>query len=166
MQRLGFALVHCQASPDRVLPIILTLEQLSTALIADAIARAGREDHVIHRPAPLAGTPPAQTLNELNLWDRDTQYVVDIHFACREHLFQDVRLRHIARKAVEQKSVVAVGNLDSIRQKSDDELVGNEVTPIHVLLCFFPQCRLRPYSGPKEIAGRNVWHTQALLNEL
>jgi hypothetical protein len=92
-------------------------------------------------------------------------YVVDIHLRVATSV-PGYWLRNIARKPVKQKSLIAIGKLDAIREKLHHQVVRNEITAIHVLLCFFAKCRLRPHRGPQEVAGRNVRHTQAFLNEL
>jgi hypothetical protein len=83
-----------------------------------------------------------------------------------EPSFQYVRLGHVAWEPIEQESIATVRSADSIFEKCYDEIIGNEIAPIHVLLCFLAQRRLLTHGRAEKITGRNVRHTEAFSYEL
>src|SRR5215831_8395859 len=64
-KRRGLLLIHHKPVPDRLLAVIVTLEQLAAAVVADA--RPGRwvERRVPYPPAPPAGAPARQAAHHL-----------------------------------------------------------------------------------------------------
>ena len=87
------------------------------------------------------------------------------------HRLQSLGLGQRTGYAVQDKAVLAVGLGHPVRNDTEDQLVGNQETIVHVLLCFLAQLGAICHGLAEHIPGRNggdgeLFHKQLRLSPL
>ncbi len=114
--------------------VVVTLEQLTAAAIADALRRGWIEVHMPDVPTVTAGPPPGQPPHHLIVVDDEFQDDIQARPHSLEQLPQDLGLRHVAREPIKQEALGGVLLGEPISDHPDGDLIRNEITRIHVPL--------------------------------
>src|ERR1700728_1747440 len=131
-QRLGLLLVHIQPVPDRLLTVVVALEQLAAAVITVLAARRRIEQDVPHVAAPPAGPPPGEPPDHLVVVHHELHHQVQPGVPLGQHLLQRLGLGHVPREPVEQETGLRVVLLQPVGDHRDRDLVGHQVPAVHV----------------------------------
>src|SRR5215467_3515077 len=107
-QRGGLLLVHLQPVPDRLLAVIIALEQLAATVVADPGHRRWIEADVPDPAAAAAGTSAGQPPHYLVVVDHELEHHVQLGVPGEQHLLERLGLRHVPREAVEQEAGLGV----------------------------------------------------------
>ncbi len=111
-------------------------------------------DGVVHR----AHAPPDDAPHDLLLRHVEAQDDVERVVHRGEVAVQRLGLGHGAGEAVEQESVAGVGLLEPVGDHADHDVVGDEVTAVHVELGLLPQRRAGRDVQAEDVAGGHTRH--------
>ena len=155
-------MIDRQTILDRLRVIILALLQRAAAHIADALFFRGDIDDVIAGAAAFADTPSAHAGDDLLIGDLDGDHGVESD-TC---LLQSLGLGDGAGHAVQNVAVGTVRLLQTLVDDADDDLIGHQLTGIHILLGLQPGGRTVLHSRPQDIAGGDGGDVQLLLDDV
>src|SRR5580704_6072069 len=131
VQRLGLLLIHIQPMPDRLLPVVVALEQIAAAVVTVLAARRRVEQHVPYVPALAAGPPPREPPDHLVVVHHELEHQVQPGVPLGQHLLQRLGLGHVPREPVEQEAALRVVLLQPVGNHRDRDLVGHQVAAVH-----------------------------------
>src|SRR3954454_17162121 len=160
LERLGLLMVRVEPLLDRRRSVVVALVQRLAALVAAVVVLGRVVRDVVQvavRALPAAGEPFDDHLVRRVDGQRRGQLAAEL----LQLLPQRVRLRDVAREAVQQEAVVALV-LDLVEDHLDHELVGNELAVVHVRLGLAAQVRLLPHVLPQEVARGDVGQIEVL----
>ena len=133
-QRLRLLMVGRQALLDHLGLVVVADHQLAAVDVADALLLRGVELEVEDVAALLAGPPAAEPPDDLLVGDVDHQRGAHLAAELADLLAERLGLRDRPREAVEDEPVAGLRLLDPLRDHGDDQLVGDQVAGVHVLL--------------------------------
>jgi hypothetical protein len=111
---------------------------------------------------PAAGQPP----DGLVVGHVDEQDGRELAAELRQRLVERLRLGDRAREPVEQEAVAGLVALHALEDDADDDVVGDELAPVHVLLGLLPELGALRDGGPQHVPGRDVGQVEVLLQAL
>src|SRR5437667_9114311 len=133
-QRRGLPLVRLDPLADDVLPVVRPDDQRGAALVADpGLLRRIRED-VVHGVVLRTDAPARVPLDQLLRLQEEVHRGVQLRDPG-----QRLRLRDRPREAVEDEALLGVRLLQPALRRPDDDVVGHELTRVHVRFAFFPR---------------------------
>src|SRR3954447_14523223 len=159
-QRLGLLMVRREPLLDHLRLVVLAQLEGAAAEVAHALGLRGVERHVLDvavRALAAAGQP----LDDDLVGRRDVQRRGQPPAELVELLLERLRLRVVAREAVEQEAVVALG-LDLAEDHRDHQLVGHELALVHVRRRLAAELGLLRDVLAQQVAGRDVREVEVL----
>jgi hypothetical protein len=154
-QRRRLLLVDLQAMPDGPLLVVVTLEQRAPARVAFVVLLVV-ELHVPDAAALAAGAPAGQPPDHLVVVDDELEHEVERLAPVLEHVAQDLGLRDVPREAVEQETVLRVVLREAVADHGDGDLVGHQVTTVHVRLGQLAKVRAARDVGTEYVTCRDL----------
>src|SRR5690554_1572190 len=165
-QGRGVAGVDPQPFGHGLGPVVLALEQLPAAAVADPFPRRRIEVDVPDLAAAAAGAPAGEPPDHLVVVDHQLQYHVQSGPQVGEQLVQGHRLRDGTRKTVQQEPVRGVRLGEPVPHHVDRDLVGDEVAGVHVTPGRPSQRRPLRDVLPEDVAGGDLRHGEVRGDEL
>ena len=86
----------------------------------------------------------------------DVDREVDLLLAVGERVVERLRLRPVAREAVEDRARGGVGLVEPAEQHADRDVVGDQLTALHEPARLETDRRAVPDGGPEQVAGGHV----------
>src|ERR1700722_7514231 len=136
--------------------MVIPLEQLAAAVVADTGPRRWLEEHMPDAPALPAGAAARQPPDYLVVVYYQLQDNIQLGVQVRQELAQRLGLRHGPREPVEQEPGLRVRLLEPGRHHPDRDLVGYQVTPVHIGLGLLPELGPGTDVVPETIACRDL----------
>ena len=142
------------------------LEELAPAVTADP-GLAGRVvEHVPHSLAAAAGAAPGQPPDHFFLVHHQLEHHRQLGVQLGQHLLQRLGLGHVAREAVEQKPGLRVVLGQPVADHRHGDLVGDEITAVHVLLGLGAEVGAVRNVEPEDVACGNARDRQVRCHEV
>src|SRR3954451_1446259 len=164
-ERLRLVAVHLQALADGLLAIVLALGQRLAVQVAHAVLLRRVVLDVV-RVAVGADAPDGQPPHDVVLGhvdeERGGEAAVDLLQRGVERLGLLVR----AWEAVEEEAVLGVGLGEPVEDHADDDLVGDQVAAVHVLLGLLAEVRAVLDGLAQHVARGDVGEREVLLEAL
>jgi hypothetical protein len=104
-------------------------------------------------PALVAGAPPGQPAHHLVVVDDQLEHHVEQSGHQVEQLVEHLGLPDGAGKAVQQEAGARVILAEPVLDHRDRDLVGDEVTGVHVLAGLQTEIGALAHVGPEDLAG-------------
>ena len=104
-------------------------------------------------PCRRFGDALPDTVEQRVLVHPELDHRVERHALLLEHPVECVRLRHRARKPVKNEPVSRIGLIDPVGDDRDHDIVGDELTAGHDILCTQPDRRAGIDRRAQQIAG-------------
>ncbi len=103
-----------------------------------------------------------ETTDEILGRNLDVDCAVHPHPPLGERRVERFGLPPVARKPVEDRAGCRVAPVQPVQQHLDGDLIGHELAALHVGRRFAADLRTLPGGRAKDVAGRDVGHTQPL----
>src|SRR5262245_20575039 len=103
---------------DRLFAVVVPLQERAAAVVAAGGIHRRVEPEVEHGPAALAHPTAGEPLHRVLARDRDEDDAVERLLPPREERIERPRLRHRARKAVEQEALRALRRAEPLLDES------------------------------------------------
>ena len=155
-------MIDLEALTDRLRRIILALDQLAAAAVADALHPGGDEVHVVAGAAGAAHAPPAHAAEDLLLADLDG----DDGVKDDARLLQGLGLGDGAGHPVQDIAVLAVVLGQALVHDADDDLIGHQSAGVDIRLGLQAGGRAVLDGGAENIAGGDGGDAQLPAEDL
>ena len=190
-ERIGYLLDAVSELPDRLKTVVIRyfLEERPMADIADElgvsesrISQMRGEALTLLKDGLNAVLDPAllgavgrpggcaaaaeQALDDLLVVDLELHDRVELEALVLQDLAERTGLRRVAREPVEDEALLGVRVTEAVTHHADGDLVGDQVTRVHVALRLETELGLLLQVLPEEVAGRDVRDVQPLGHPL
>ena len=156
-QRRGLARVDLKARADRLLVVVVALDQARAVLVADALALGRVEVDVVDVPALGAHAAPAEAAHDLLVGHLDQQRRGQPALAVSASASPSASACCSLRgKPSSRKPSRASPLADARADHADDHLVGHELAGVHVLLRLLAQFGALGHLRAQHVAGGDV----------
>src|SRR5215208_5316963 len=159
LEGLGLLVVFLQPIPDRLLGVVLALDERPRVLLAALLRRRVVLD-VVDLAGRLALPAARKPLDELLVLRLEHDDLVYLLVYLVEHLVERLGLFLVAREAVQDPAIVL---FEVGLRHVDDDLVGDELALVAVLLYLLPDLGALIYLLPHEVAGLDVRGAELFL---
>src|SRR2546425_2512413 len=107
-QRLGFSMIHLEAPPHRLFPVVFPLKQLAAVDVTPTREPGRARRHVIDVRGRPAHPPACQAADNHIIGDVKVQYQIDMASSRPQHPVQCASLSQGARKSVQHKAALCI----------------------------------------------------------
>src|SRR5262245_6660939 len=158
--------VDLEPMPNGLLPVVVTLEQFTPALVASPLPGGRVEVCVPNTAADTTGPAPGQPADNLVIIDDELQDDVELPAHVVEHLVKCLRLGESARKAVQQEAVPGVAFGQPIPDHGDRDGVRHQIASVHIGLGLPPELGPLTHVHAEDVSCRNLGDRQVGGDEL
>jgi hypothetical protein len=160
-ERLGLLVVDAEAFPDRLLLVVVALDEVLArgVVLARHLRRVVLD--VVGAPRGQVDAAAGHAVDDHGVVDVDLDHVLDAHARGLHRL----GLRDRARKAVEEKPAGAIGGEDALLHQPGDDVVGDEVAAVHHRLGREPERRAGLDGAAQHVARRDLRNAVLLRDE-
>src|SRR5712691_4337722 len=151
-QRCSSTFIDYKSGTDGFRVVIATLVQDSLAFVTHSGSPGRIEALMIHRPALVAHSPPAEPLNQISTGNHDTHHPIQPLARADEFTSKGVSLGHRARKPIKEKAGGAIGVLQPLGYHSRHEFIRNQFSFVHVGTGLLPEGRFLSRSLAQEVS--------------
>jgi hypothetical protein len=122
------------------------------------------EGDVEHGPTILARPSSSEPAHQFLRIHFNVYHVVDELPDFGKNRLESLGLGDRSRKSIENKTLPAVGSLESLLNDPDDQLIRDELSSIHKRLRLHPQGSLFLHRRSQDIASRNLGNMKPFNN--
>jgi hypothetical protein len=150
---------------DRLGRVVLPVVEPGPAFVADPLALRWIEVDVVD-PAAVGAAPASGDPLDQNVVG-SLEHHDGIHAAPHlgHHLLERFRLGYGSREPVEDHARLPTEAQQALPHELHDEIVGHEITRVHVRLGLSPQLGALPPRCPQQVAGHEPLPTQGLREQ-
>src|SRR3954453_4229563 len=164
-ERRGLVAVDLQAAAHRLLAVVLALAERLAVDVADLVVLRRVVLEVVG-VAVRAHAPAREPLHDVVLGHVDEERGREPAVDLPQRLVERLGLLVGAREAVEEEAVLGVRLGEPVEDHADDDLVGDEVAAVHVLLGLLAEVRLLLDRLAQHVPRRDVREREVLLEAL
>ena len=146
-------MIASHALDEGLASVILTVHQRLTSDVVLALNLGRVERQVIRATGSLMDATSLDSLSEHVLVHVELENAVDIHVLALEHRVELLGLSHSSGEAVEKDASLALGLAQVVLDKTNDEVVGDELAALHDAISLFAELGASSYCVTEHVAS-------------